>query len=219
MEDRHLLYSMQPLKEVADSFQDEDFKKNVKFIALPILEAFVNAVVEEITQRPPRTELRATDPTAISEKEKDIELLKKRKILERDISHQRRQVGEPPYKMPYDKFSGNAQVFDEMGLDENDPEDINFYVENFQRLLYEIAGQAECARGQRRVGDALETTAQPEVADLLRELVPADDALAARGREDRPLHRRELALRNDGEVRELRDLGSIRLDHTSMLDV
>ena len=142
MEDRHLLYSMQPLKEVADSFQDEDFKKNVKFIALPILEAFVNAVVEEITQRPPRTELRATDPTAISEKEKDIELLKKRKILERDISQQRRQVGEPPYKMPYDKFSGNAQVFDEMGLDENDPEDINFYVESFQRLLYEIAGQA-----------------------------------------------------------------------------
>jgi hypothetical protein len=86
-------------------------------------------------------------------------------------------------------------------------------------LVHEIARQAERALGQRRVGDALETTAQPEVADLLRELVPADDALAARGREDRPLHRRELALRDDREVCELRDLGAIRLDHASMLDV
>lgn len=142
LENRNLLYSTQPLTQVANSFQDEEFKRNVEFIPLPIMEAFVNAVVEEITQRPPRTELKATDPTAISEKERDIQLLKTRKMLERDVTQLRQGVGDPAYKMPYDKFKGNVQEFDNMGLNENDPEDINFYVENFQRLLYEIGGQA-----------------------------------------------------------------------------
>jgi hypothetical protein len=142
MEDRNLLYSNQPLTKVRDSFQDEEFKRDVEFIPLPIMEAFVNAVVEEITQRPPRTELKAIDPTSIAEKEKDIQLLKNRKILERDVSTFRQQVGEPPYQMPYEKFGGNVREFDNMGLDENDPEDVNFYVENFQKLLYEIGGQA-----------------------------------------------------------------------------
>lgn len=141
-ENRNLLYSTQPLDKVAASFQDQDFKRDVEFIPLPIMEAFVNAVVEEITQRPPRTELKATDPTAISEKERDIQLLRARKMLERDVTQLRQGVGELPYKMPYDKFHGNVQEFDNMGLNENDPEDINFYVENFQRLLYEIGGQA-----------------------------------------------------------------------------
>ena len=142
MEDRNILYSNQPLTEVRDSFQDEEFKKNVQFYPLPIMEALVNAVVEEISQRPPRTEIKATDPSSISEKERDVQLLKNRRILEKDISIYRQQVGEPPYKMPYDNFNGNVKEFDNMGLNENDPEDINFYVENFQKLQFEIAGQS-----------------------------------------------------------------------------
>lgn len=142
IEDRNLLYSNQPLNHVMDSFQDAEFKRDVQFLPLPIMEAFVNAVVEELTKRPPRTELKAIDPSSITAKEKDVELLKNRKIVERDISNYRQQVGEPPYKMPYGKFAGNVKEFDSMGLDENDPEDINFYVENFQKLLYEIAGQS-----------------------------------------------------------------------------
>jgi hypothetical protein len=139
---REILYSTQPMDKVRDSFQDEEFKKHVEFIPLPIMEAFVNAVVEEITQRPPKMELRATDPTAISEKEKDIELLKKRKLLENEITQARGRIGEPPYKIPYESFNGNVQDFDKMGLNETDPEDVSFYSENFQRLLYELGGQA-----------------------------------------------------------------------------
>jgi hypothetical protein len=140
--DRSVLYSVQQLDSVKNSFDDEAFKRDTKFIPLPILDALVNAVVEEITQRPPKMELRATDPTAISEKERDIELLKKRKILESQISQERGRVGEPPYKMPYENFNGNVKDFDSMGLDESDAEDVSFYTENFQRLLYEIAGQS-----------------------------------------------------------------------------
>jgi hypothetical protein len=142
LEDSNLLYSNQPLTQVMNSFQDAEFKRDVEFLPLPIMESLVNAVVEEITQRPPRTEVKATDPSSISEKERDVQLLRNRKILERDISAYRKQVGEPPYKIPYENFNGNVKEFDSMGLNEGDPEDINFYVENFQKLQFEIAGQS-----------------------------------------------------------------------------
>lgn len=143
--DRATMFSVNELAEVKNSFDDEDFKKAVKFLPLPILEPMVNAIVEEITRNPPRTELRANDPTAINEKKKDIELLKNRKILENDRTEiQSRVYGDqfPPYKIPYDKFNGNAEDFDKMGLDAEDNDDVVFYEENLQRLKYEIAGQA-----------------------------------------------------------------------------
>lgn len=165
IENRNLLYSNQSLDYVANSFQDAEFKRDVQFIALPIMEALVNAVVEELSQRPPRSELKAIDPSAISEKEKDVELLKNRKILERDISTYRKQVGELPYKMPYDKYGGNIKEFDDMGLNEQDPEDINFYVENFQRLLFEIAGQS-VLDSVLKVNQYDETTLRKIVKDI-----------------------------------------------------
>jgi hypothetical protein len=143
--DRATMFSVNEITEVKNSFDDEEFKKSVKFVPLPILEPMVNAIVEEITRNPPKTELRANDPTAINEKKQDIELLKHRKILESDRSElQSRVYGEnyPQYKLPYDKFNSNAEDFDKMGLDADDPDDVNFYAENFQRLKAEIAGQA-----------------------------------------------------------------------------
>lgn len=141
-QDRNLMYSTQPLTEVANSFQDEEFIRDTQFLPLPILEAFVNTIVEELTKNPPRTELKATDPAAINAKKKDLQLLKSRKIVEGDISQTNAQIGLPPYKVPYDKFKGNVEEFDKMGLDERDPEDLTMYEQHFQRLIFEIAGQA-----------------------------------------------------------------------------
>lgn len=142
-ENRNILYSTQPLDKVRDSFQDEDFKKNVDFIPLPIMEAFVNAVVEEITKNPPKAELKSIDPTATIMREADIQLLKNRKIVERDITSFQQQIGIPtPYKMPYENFNGNVKEFDKMGLNEENPQDIQFYEENFQKLGVEMAGQS-----------------------------------------------------------------------------
>lgn len=140
--DRNLLYSTQPLTQVEASFQDEDFKRDTQFLPLPIMEVFVNSVVEEITKNPPRLELKATDPAAVKEKKRDLQLLKSRKMLEGAISQTNAQIGLPPYKMPYDQFKGNVEEFDNMGLDERDPEDITMYEQHFQRLIYEMAGQA-----------------------------------------------------------------------------
>lgn len=143
--DRATMFSVQELSVVRDSFDDEDFKKAVKFIPLPILESMVNAIVEEITRNPPKAELRANDPTAVNEKKQDLEKLKIRKVLEEDRTElQSRVYGEemPPYKMSYDKFNGNVEDFDKMGLDPEDSDDVSFYEENFQRLKCEIAGQS-----------------------------------------------------------------------------
>lgn len=141
---RAILFSMNELPEVRDSFDDEDFKKAVKFYPLPIMEAIINSVVEEMVKNPPKAELKAEDPTAINEKKEDVEKLKNRHILEQDRTELQQRVFGPDsqYKVPYDKFKGNVQEFDDMGLDESDPDDVNFYEKNFQRLWYEIGGQA-----------------------------------------------------------------------------
>jgi hypothetical protein len=141
-ENRAIMYSMQPLCEVADSFDDEDFKKNVKFLPVPVLEPIINSIVEDLVRNPPRAELRAEDPTAINEKKEDIEKLRNRYILERDRSELQSRIGFGQYQVPYDKFNGNVEEFDKLGLDETDPDDVNFYEQNYQRLWYEIGGQS-----------------------------------------------------------------------------
>lgn len=142
IDNKSIMYSMQELQNVRDSFDDEDFKKNIKFTPLPILEPLVNSVVEDMCKNPPRAEIRAEDPTAVNEKKQDIDRLKNRKIIEGDRTELQSRVGMPPYKMPYDKFNGNVEEFDDMGLDERDPDDVNFYQKNYQRLWYEIGGQS-----------------------------------------------------------------------------
>ena len=143
-DNRAYMYSMQPMNKVMDSFDDEEFKKNTTFFQIPVLESILNAIVEETVKNPPRCELRAEDPTAINEKKEDIEKLKHRGIIERDRTELQQRVFGPDsqYKVPYDKFNGNVEEFDSLGLNERDPDDVNFYEKNYQRLWYEIGGQS-----------------------------------------------------------------------------
>lgn len=141
-ENKQYLDSMQSLEDIREKFKDKKFKKDLAFDPLGILEPIKNTLVEDILKNPPRAEIKATDPTAITDRKKDISLLKNRKIIEGDISKYQQQIGLPGYKYDYDKFKGNVESFDNKGLNENDPEDLSFYEENLQRLNYEIAGQS-----------------------------------------------------------------------------
>jgi len=140
--DRSILYSVQELTKVKESFDDEDFKKNTQFLPLPILEPMLNSVVEDLIKSPPRAELRAVDPSAIEEKKTDMELLANRGTLAQDRTNLQQAVGLPEYQVGYDQFKGNVDEFDKMGLDESNPDDLNFYEDNIQKLCHEIAGQA-----------------------------------------------------------------------------
>lgn len=141
-ENRAIMYGTNIIQEVKDSFKDKKFIAGTQWLPLPILEALVNAIVEEITQQPPRCEIRALDPLAVNEKESDLMLLKNRRILEQDVSKYQQDIGLPAYKVPYSEFNGNVQEFDEMQLDENDPEDMSVFKNHFHRLWSEIGLQA-----------------------------------------------------------------------------
>lgn len=130
------------MDKIMASFKDKKFLKLIEFDPLGIMEAYKNALIEELTKNPPKAELKATDPTAISDKKKDIELLRSRKIVEGDISRLNKQINLPPHKLDSSDFKGNVDEFDKMKLDENDPEDLSFYEQDIQRLNYEMAGQS-----------------------------------------------------------------------------
>ncbi len=63
---RAVMYSMQPLIKVRDSFDDVDFKNSIEFLPVPVLEPILNSIVEDMVKRPPKAELRAEDPTALT---------------------------------------------------------------------------------------------------------------------------------------------------------
>lgn len=138
---RELLDGRQSIHNVIESFADKDFKKHANIKPLAIMSVFVNEMVENIKQSPPKVELRAEDPSSLDMKAKDIQLLKNRKILENDRSALQAKVGMPPYQLPTDSYKGNVQKFDEMGFNENDDDDINFFSQNYHELNYTIGGQ------------------------------------------------------------------------------
>jgi len=142
-EAKKILLSQQSMQKIIDSFDDEDFKRCNNFDPLPIWENILNTLIEEITQAPPKCEIFATDPSAIDAKQKDLNLLKNRKLIEIPLSQAQKAVGAPPqFKLPSDTYNSNVKEFDGMGLNENDPDDINFFSQNYHRLWYELGAQS-----------------------------------------------------------------------------
>jgi hypothetical protein len=140
-ENKLYLFGSQSLEKIKKTFKDKEFSKSTSWDPIDVIFNIRNTLTEELLKSAPKAELKATDPTAISDRQKDLQMLKSRRVIEGDVSKYNKQIGLPPYKLPYDKFKGNVQDFDKMGLDEKDPDDVNFYELNFQRTNYEIAGQ------------------------------------------------------------------------------
>ena len=143
-ENKNWLFSRQDMSVTMKMFKaDGNFLKerSRQILPLPILENVKNLIIEEITKAPPKAELTATDPAAVREKKQDIFRLKNRKKIEADVNKSRAAIGLPPFKLPYDSFKGNVEEFDEMGLDDQDPDDINFFSEAYHTLNFQIAGQ------------------------------------------------------------------------------
>lgn len=140
---KEYLFSRQPMNKIRESFKDQEFLKCTPFYPLGIMESMKNTLVEEFTKAPPHAELRAVDPSAVNLKKADIELLRNRGIIQGDLTKYQKQVGiDMPYKVDKSNYNGNVEEFDKMGLDENDPDDINFFERNFHRLRTEISCQS-----------------------------------------------------------------------------
>lgn len=142
-ENKKLLDSMQNIEDIKENFKDKEFIKHTTFDPIGVMEVFKNILIEDIMKDPPKAELRAVDPTAISDRKEDMQKLQNRRIVEGDINQYRSQVlpGMPKYKYGAGKFKSNIDDFERLGLDEKDKDDLTFYEQELQRLNYEIAGQ------------------------------------------------------------------------------
>lgn len=137
-----LLMSTQGMDDVIKSFKDGSaFMSSYKdeIVPVAVFERIKNILVSEYKKGSYMPQVNAVDPAAESERKRDMTMLKNRKFLEGPMSNLNRRMGLPPYKMPKDKFSSNVDQFDEMGLDENNPQDLSFFRQVYQRLDHEIA--------------------------------------------------------------------------------
>lgn len=135
------LLSIQDMDDVTKYFDDQEFLNNIKFRPLPIMEKTRNILIDKARKSGIRPYIKAVDPTAIKDKEKDRFRIQNRKKLEGDINGERAKIGLPPFKMGYDKFKGNIEEFDQMQLNENENSDLDFFFKTYYKLNYETQAQ------------------------------------------------------------------------------
>lgn len=122
--------------------------RSVEFIPLPIWEKYMQVLIAEMKKMGPVVNVRSEDPTSTSKKIQDKGLLDNRANIESMLSYIYSSMGQQPYKMEEHEArfgqkpsKGNIEQFDAMGLDSNDPSDVNFFMENFHKLDEEICVQ------------------------------------------------------------------------------
>lgn len=137
-----LLLSMQDLStSVKRYFDDEEFLRNINFKPVPVMEKLRNILIDEIKKSGIKPYIKATDPSAKKEKDLDRFRLATRTKHERDINVNRRAVGIPDYKIDSKGFNGNIDDFDQMGMNEGDQSEVQFFFDNFYKLRYEADAQ------------------------------------------------------------------------------
>jgi hypothetical protein len=119
-----------------------------EFRPLAIFEKYRNILTAEREKAGITIRLNAIDPSATDEKNKDKELFKQRPMIEGIMNYAQQSIGMPPYNLMEDKdengdklFNGNMENFDELGLNQNDPDDVAFFFKTYWRLDAEIAGE------------------------------------------------------------------------------
>lgn len=139
---RSYLMCQQDMSYIKNKFKKAtSFYKETNFATLPIMHKIMNRLGELLMQAPPKCEVRATDPTALSGKAQEINLLRTRKIYETLLNKANKTIGEPPQKLDISKSQSNLQDFDKLQLDDTDEEDLTTFEEFIQRMGFEIAAQ------------------------------------------------------------------------------
>ena len=119
--------------------------KGVGFKSLPVLYKAYNIVLAEMKKAGVNTTVRANDPTSTVARKHDEALLKNRREIEGFLSYIYASGGNRPVKMSEhkDRFGekadmGNTDLFDKMGFDPDDPDDVGFFMDTFHKLDEEI---------------------------------------------------------------------------------
>lgn len=130
-----------------DEFMQKEMT-GVNFRPLQILEKLFNINKAEMKKMGVVLNVRSEDPTSTEKRKKDEALIKNKEAIERELSGIYTKIGQPPVKLDHhqSRFSeepsnGNTAAFDQMGMDANDPADVNQFMNHFYKLKEEIAAQ------------------------------------------------------------------------------
>lgn len=139
-----ILMGKQSMEAVLNMFRDNsDWKKinQENIVAIPIWERIRNIIIAEYKKGTYKPEIKAIDSAAEKQRTEDKDLLRTRPMFESLMTDLHKRAGNPPYRMPQDKFNGNVDEFDSMGLNPSDEMDIGFFFSLWHKLDYEISAQ------------------------------------------------------------------------------
>jgi len=144
-ENMEYLLSTQPMDKVKGMFKDWK-KTKLSFGRISVVEKYRNILIAERDKSGIFIGLNSIDPSVVEKsRKKDRDLLANRKAIEATVSTLNAKVGDAPYKIPKTLFNGNVDSFDEIGLDSEEDEDLNYFFATHWRLLQEIKGEIPLA--------------------------------------------------------------------------
>ncbi len=146
-ENMAIILSRYDMKNVMKMFKNPK-QMGMEFLAISIMEKIRNILIGERVKAGVSVNLNAIDPTAESERKKDKQLLENRREIEAMISFMQQQVGLPEYKIDFEEklrgrtpYKGNVKMFDELGLDQMDGAQVDYFFKVWFKLLHEMRGQ------------------------------------------------------------------------------
>lgn len=142
-----IILSRYDMKNVKKMFKDPN-KMGMEFLPIAIMEKIRNILIGERVKAGITVNLNAVDPTAESERKSDKSLLENRKDIEQLISFMQQGIGLPEYKMANEEkitgkkvFKGNIDMFDALGLNPGEADQVAYFFKVWFKLLHEMRAQ------------------------------------------------------------------------------
>lgn len=140
-EGMNLIMSRNNVENLGKMFKDP---KQLGFELLPIsvIEKIRNILIGERVKAGISVNMDALDPASEAERSGDRKLLESRAEMEELFTFMRKSIGMPPYKLSDKKaFKGNVDMFDELGLNSDEPDEVGYFFQTWHRLLHEMDAQ------------------------------------------------------------------------------
>lgn len=126
-------YEQESGRRATDLSSDE-----FQFIQLPLIPTPVNSVVSMLSKPPMEIAVTALDPLAATKKKEDVTFLKNKPKVESDLEALTSQMNIPKIDLGATEHSATPYSDSPYGLDLNDPDDYEVFVNLFYKLGVEV---------------------------------------------------------------------------------
>lgn len=139
-----IILSRYDMANVMKMFKDPN-KLGMEFIPISVMEKVRNILIGESFKAGLSANVKALDPVADNQRKKDAKLLENRKSTEEILSFLQESIGLPEYNLKNEKkingekpFHGNLEMFDDLGLDSDNPQDRGYFMKAWHKLRHEM---------------------------------------------------------------------------------